>query len=87
VPVACNGNLRLYKYEKHMSFGRHFDGSERFSKGEYEGGNTEITVLVYLSSCEGGTMRFYLPSSSSMGRGSGSRENKRKSGSMGGGGR
>ena len=58
-PITCNGNLRLYKYEKHMSFGRHFDGSENIPKV----GNTEITVLVYLTSCKGGATRFYLPSS------------------------
>ena len=22
-PITCNGNLRLYKYDKGMSFGRH----------------------------------------------------------------
>jgi len=64
-PVTCNGNLRLYKYEKNMSFGRHYDGSERISK--FDGGNTEITVLIYLTSCKGGATRFYLPSSTKRG--------------------
>ena len=58
-PVGCNGNLRVYKYEKGMSFGRHYDGSNRIDR--YDGGNTEITVLIYLSNCEGGATRFYLP--------------------------
>ncbi len=58
-PVCCNGNLRMYKYEKNMSFGRHYDGSNSIDK--YPGGNTEITVLIYLSSCEGGATRFHLP--------------------------
>mmetsp|Transcript_26299 Transcript_26299/g.39432 ORF Transcript_26299/g.39432 Transcript_26299/m.39432 type:complete len:326 (+) Transcript_26299:65-1042(+) len=58
-PVCCNGNLRLYKYEKNMSFGRHYDGSNRIDR--FPGGNTEITVLIYLSSCEGGATRFHLP--------------------------
>lgn len=58
-PVSCNSNIRIYKYEKGMSFGRHFDGSEKISR--YAGGNTEITVLIYLSSCRGGSTRFYLP--------------------------
>ncbi len=58
--VGCNGNLRMYKYEKGMLFGRHYDGSNRIDRYE-GGGNTEITVLVYLSSCEGGATRFYLP--------------------------
>jgi len=46
-----------------MSFGKHYDGSERIDR--FPNGNTEITVLVYLSSCKGGATRFYLPSSSS----------------------
>jgi hypothetical protein len=62
-PRTCNGNLRLYRYNKHMSFGKHFDGSEKIPR--YQGGKTEITVLVYLSSCQGGATRFYLPSNNS----------------------
>lgn len=58
-PVSCNSNIRIYKYEKGMSFGPHYDGSEKISC--YPGGNTEITVLIYLSSCGGGSTRFYLP--------------------------
>lgn len=58
-PICCNGNLRIYKYEKNMSFGRHYDGSDSIKR--FDGGNTEITVLIYLSSCEGGATRFYLP--------------------------
>lgn len=61
-PLTCNGNLRLYRYNKNMSFGRHYDGSERISK--FKGAATEMTVLVYLSSVEGGATRFYLPTSS-----------------------
>ncbi len=79
-PVTCNGNLRLYKYEKNMSFGRHFDGSQRIEL--YENGNTEITVLVYLTSCKGGATRFYLPNSK--GGGSGGRKKKEATGSADG---
>ena len=56
LPVACNANLRLYKYEKGMSFGKHYDGSDSVAEGQ-----TEITVLVYLSTCVGGATRFYPP--------------------------
>lgn len=56
-PVACNGNLRLYRYDKGMSFGKHVDGSDAIDR--YENGNTEITVLIYLSDCVGGATRFY----------------------------
>ena len=55
-PVGCNGNIRLYKYEKSMSFGRHIDESNQTVRG-----NTEVTVLVYLSDCQGGATRFYPP--------------------------
>lgn len=61
-PIACNGNIRLYKYERGMAFGRHFDGSDEIRHGDING-NTEITVLVYLSSCVGGATRFYPPQS------------------------
>lgn len=55
VAAACNPNIRLYKYERGMSFGKHVDGSH-----PVEGvGNTEVTVLVYLSDCQGGSTRFY----------------------------
>jgi len=52
----------LYKYEKGMSFARHFDGSNTVSR--YENGNTAITVLIYLSSCVGGATIFYPPNAS-----------------------
>jgi hypothetical protein len=54
-PVGFNPNLRLYKYTKGHAFGRHVDGSNRVDGV----GRTEITVLVYLSSCKGGATRFY----------------------------
>ena len=54
-PVGCNPNIRLYKYTKGHSFGKHVDGSN-----DVDGmGHTEITVLVYLSSCRGGATRFH----------------------------
>lgn len=61
-PLTCNGNLRLYRYNKNMSFGRHFDGSQLISR--FKGAYTEITVLIYLSDCSGGATRFHLPTSS-----------------------
>lgn len=54
-PVGFNPNIRLYKYIKGHSFGKHVDGSYHVP----EFGNTEITVLVYLSACKGGATRFY----------------------------
>lgn len=62
-PVGCNENLRLYRYDKGMSFGKHVDGSHPVKR--FDNGNTEITVLIYLSSCVGGATRFYPPRASS----------------------
>ncbi|CAB9502292.1 P4Hc [Seminavis robusta] len=56
-PRACNPNIRLYKYEKGMSFGKHIDESNAVAGI----GQTEVTVLVYLSDCQGGATRFYHP--------------------------
>lgn len=71
-PVACNGNIRIYKYEKGMSFGQHYDGSNEIDR--FECGKTELTVLIYLSSCRGGATRFYLPPHKNDGRGKRSRK-------------
>jgi hypothetical protein len=55
IPVACNPNLRLYKYDKGMSFGKHVDGSESIPGV----GETRMTMLIYLSDCQGGATRFH----------------------------
>lgn len=55
VPVACSPNLRLYKYEKGMSFGKHVDDSESIPGV----GATRMTMLIYFSDCQGGATRFY----------------------------
>jgi len=52
--TGCNPNLRLYKYEKGMSFGQHIDESNTVADGHV----TKMTVLIYLSSCGGGATRF-----------------------------
>ena len=53
-PSTCNPNLRLYKYEKGMSFGKHVDESAVISGV----GVTRLTALIYLSGCTGGATRF-----------------------------
>ena len=58
-PMACNPNIRLYQYAKGMRFGKHVDGSDDTAVGQ-----TEITLLVYLSNCQGGATRFWQPHSS-----------------------
>ena len=81
-PVALNDNIRLYKYQKGMSFGRHFDGSDCVpSLGDTA--HTEITVLIYLSDCRGGATRFYPPSSSAAGNTKKKTKKQKKEGSEG----
>ena len=64
-PVGCNPNLRVYKYTKGHSFGRHVDGSDLVVGNDpvIGGGKTEWTILVYLSECQGGATRFYTEDS------------------------
>uniref|UniRef100_A0A7R9WS05 Prolyl 4-hydroxylase alpha subunit domain-containing protein n=1 Tax=Craspedostauros australis TaxID=1486917 RepID=A0A7R9WS05_9STRA len=78
--MGLNPNIRVYKYTKGHSFGRHVDGSHAAtmvsSSSSPDGvnttqpqrsrsGTTAITVLVYLSECRGGATRFYDHESSS----------------------
>jgi 2OG-Fe(II) oxygenase superfamily len=56
-PDGCNPNLRLYKYTKGHSFGKHVDESVALP----DGSRTRLTALVYLSNCQGGATRFYDP--------------------------
>lgn len=53
-PIGCNPATKVYKYEKGMWFGQHIDMSDPMKEGQ-----TEITVLVYLSECKGGATKFY----------------------------
>jgi 2OG-Fe(II) oxygenase superfamily len=53
-PVTFNPNIRLYRYEKGMHFGKHVDDSNAIPGV----GTTRLTVLVYLSECHGGATRF-----------------------------
>lgn len=52
--IACNPNIRLYKYEKGHAFGKHYDDCN-----DTEQGTTTHTILIYLSACEGGATQFY----------------------------
>jgi 2OG-Fe(II) oxygenase superfamily len=54
-PITFNPNIRLYRYEKGMQFGKHVDESNVI----HGVGVTRLTVLVYLSECHGGATRFY----------------------------
>jgi hypothetical protein len=56
-PINCNPNIRVYRYDEGHSFGRHVDESN-FVSGR-RGGTTEMTMLIYLSTCQGGATRFH----------------------------
>lgn len=53
-PINCNPNIRVYRYDEGHAFGRHVDESNVLDDG-----TTEMTMLVYLSTCQGGATRFY----------------------------
>jgi len=62
-PINCNPNIRIYRYDKGHSFGRHVDESN-IATGDGDGNSictTEMTMLIYLSTCEGGATKFHLP--------------------------
>eukprot|EP00536_Pseudo-nitzschia_multiseries_P004390 jgi/Psemu1/237580/estExt_Genewise1.C_730007 len=65
-PIHCNPNIRVYRYDKGHAFGRHVDESNIVpSCGDGTGGGTtEMTMLVYLSTCRGGATRFHTGSTS-----------------------
>lgn len=53
--VTCHPNIRVYRYNRDDSFGRHVDGSN-----DLEEGQTKLTVLVYLcGGLQGGETVFY----------------------------
>lgn len=54
-PINCNPNIRVYRYDEGHAFGRHVDESNVLDDGR----TTEMTMLVYLSACQGGATRFY----------------------------
>lgn len=53
--VGFNDNIRLYRYDPGLRFGKHYDGADVDSLGR----ETRYTVLIYLSSCGGGETCFY----------------------------
>jgi hypothetical protein len=46
-PVACNSNIRIYKYQTGDVFGKHYDEANLTSHGK-----TRFTMLVYLGSLD-----------------------------------
>lgn len=55
-PIGLNPNIRVYRYSKGQRFGRHVDDSVYV---ERPAGETQYTLLIYLSSVVGGETIFY----------------------------
>lgn len=58
--LGLNSNIRIYRYTPSQFFDKHYDESNRISFGpEATPGKTTWTLLIYLSTCEGGETIFY----------------------------
>lgn len=55
VAAGFNDNLRLYRYDPGLRFGKHYDQMDTDSVGR----GTFYTVLFYLTECGGGETVFY----------------------------
>ena len=63
-PLGLNSNIRVYRYRPGQFFDRHYDESNRLSFGEDKiPARTTWTLLIYLSTCEGGETVFHPESS------------------------
>ncbi|GAQ43208.1 hypothetical protein AtubIFM55763_003473 [Aspergillus tubingensis] len=62
-PIGLNGNIRIYRYSKGQFFDKHYDDSNAItfsSPGRPpRAARTTWTLLIYLTSCEGGETVFY----------------------------
>ncbi|OOF96610.1 hypothetical protein ASPCADRAFT_129686 [Aspergillus carbonarius ITEM 5010] len=62
-PIGLNGNIRIYRYSKGQFFAQHYDDSNAItfpSPGRPpRAARTTWTLLIYLTSCEGGETVFY----------------------------
>ncbi|PYI07447.1 hypothetical protein BO78DRAFT_396318 [Aspergillus sclerotiicarbonarius CBS 121057] len=62
-PIGLNGNIRIYRYSKGQFFAQHYDDSNTLtfpSPGRPpRAARTTWTLLIYLTSCEGGETVFY----------------------------
>src|SRR5271155_4251717 len=62
--LGLNANIRLYRYSKGQFFDQHYDESNKVSFGaERTPSKTTWTLLIYLSTCEGGETAFHPESS------------------------
>lgn len=58
--LGLNPNIRVYRYRPGQFFGKHFDESNKLDMADPPvAAKTTWTLLIYLSSCEGGETVFY----------------------------
>ena len=58
--LGLNPNIRIYRYRPGQFFDQHYDESNKVSFGaEKTPGKTTWTLLIYLTTCEGGETAFY----------------------------
>ncbi|KAK4938676.1 hypothetical protein LTR10_020944 [Elasticomyces elasticus] len=58
--LGLNPNIRIYRYRPGQFFDKHFDESNKLQFGEDKiPARTTWTLLIYLTTCEGGETAFY----------------------------
>ncbi|KAK5092526.1 hypothetical protein LTR70_001894 [Exophiala xenobiotica] len=57
--LGLNPNIRIYRYRPGQFFDQHYDESNRVVGQEGVAAKTTWTLLVYLTTCEGGATAFY----------------------------
>lgn len=57
--LGLNSNIRIYRYSPGQFFDQHYDVSNKVIAPGNLAGKTTWTLLIYLTSCEGGETAFY----------------------------
>lgn len=57
--LGLNSNIRIYRYSPGQFFDQHYDESNKVLGPNDVPGKTTWTLLIYLTSCEGGETAFY----------------------------
>ncbi|KIW88938.1 uncharacterized protein Z519_10422 [Cladophialophora bantiana CBS 173.52] len=58
--IGLNPNIRVYRYRPGQFFDKHYDESNKLQFGEEKlPAKTSWTLLIYLTTCEGGETAFY----------------------------
>lgn len=57
--LGLNSRIRIYRYSRGQFFDQHYDESNRVMAPGNVAGMTTWTLLIYLTTCEGGETAFY----------------------------